>query len=100
MPSLVARIELPDRPNTVYANEFPRDGEVFDPEDTNTYVDTLLAIISAIREASEHINKAFCMSIVDRRVDMKFDNECEEYDYWLEQAKLPPQPASAGKEPK
>lgn len=31
--------------------------------------------------------RAFEMSIVDRRVDMKFDNECAEADYWLNLAK-------------
>lgn len=36
--------------------------------------------------------RAFEMSIVDRLVDMKFDNECEEADYWLKLAKDSLQP--------
>lgn len=41
----------------------------------------------AIPEPYEVIKCALERSIVERRVDQRWDNECEEYDFWIQQAK-------------
>ena len=47
------------------------------------------AELVADRAALAVVKRAFELSIVDRKVDQRFENECKEYDYWMEKASIP-----------
>lgn len=42
--------------------------------------------ITALLYAYKEMRRAFGISIVRRREDQTFNNECEEFDYWLSEA--------------